>query len=252
MYDAFIDLVTGSTCLGCGLGGRLLCGDCLAGMPARAVLTWPSPCPAGLVAPWATGEYDGLLRDLVIGHKERGLLALAAPLGLLLAHSVVGALPRTGPVILVPVPSRRSSVRARGHDPTYTMTRAAARHLRAVGYDAVAHRLLAIRGPIRDQAGLTAQQRSDNLTGSLWCPSAGLTALHRRRPTWHPDGRVIVCDDVLTTGATAREAQRALEATGVAPQAIAVVAATRRRLPGIHMDSSGEFAGQAIGDGLPS
>ncbi len=235
MYDAFADLVLGSTCVGCERGGRLLCRGCLAGLPVGAVLARPNPCPPGLAAPWATGAYDGLLRDLVIGHKERGLLALAAPLGLLLAQAVVAGLQRPGPVILVPVPSRRSSVRARGHDPTYTMTSAAARHLRAVGYDASAHRLLAIRGPIQDQAGLTAQQRADNLAGSLWCPSAALLALRRRRT----GGRVVVCDDVLTTGATAREAQRALEAVGVGPEAIAVVAATQRRWGAIHMDSSG-------------
>ncbi len=69
----------------------------------------------------------------------------------------------------------------------------------------------------------------------MFCPSASLRKLAGRRL------RAVVCDDVLTTGATAREAQRALEAAGLEVAGIATVAATLRRSPGlsIHRDSSG-------------
>ena len=92
--------------------------------------------------------------------------------------------------------------------------------------------MLRLRTPVADQAGLDAASRSANLAESMWCPSGSLRRLARRRT----GGSVVVCDDVLTTGATAREAQRALEAVGLGVVAIAVAAATRRRTP--HRESS--------------
>ncbi len=241
VLDDLADLLTGSHCLGCAAPGRLLCTGCRAGLPVGAVPAWPTPCPAGLAPPWAAGAYEGLLRAMVLAHKEHGLLALAEPLGLLLAQAVEAALrdalpaSATATLLLVPVPSRRASVRARGHDATYAMTARAARHLTVRGYDALPHRLLAIRGPLLDQAGLSREQRAVNLAGSLWVPTARLAALRRRRS----HGRVVVCDDVLTTGATGLEAQRAVEAVGLEALAVAAVAATRRRGPDLHSESSG-------------
>jgi predicted amidophosphoribosyltransferase len=183
--------------------------------------------PAGLVTPWATGEYADTLRALVVGHKDRGQWSLARVLAGLLATAVRAAAgPADGsPLVLVPVPSRPGSSRRRGYDPTGALVRGAARLLLRESYDALPAALLVSRGGVRDQAGLTATERAANLAGSMCCPAAGLRRLAARRTR----ARVVVCDDVLTTGATAREAQRALAAVGLDPEAVAVVAATRRR-----------------------
>lgn len=227
LADSLGDLVLGSRCVGCARPGRVLCRACAANLPGTADPAWPSPTPPGLAAPFAAGEYDGLVRAMVLAHKERGVLALATPLGRLLAGAVaaVGASP--GPVVLVPVPSRPASVRARGHDPTRVMTVRAAAALRGAGGTVTAAPVLRLRPGVRDQAGLDAEQRRDNLAGSMCCSGRALARLASRCPRAH----VVVCDDVLTSGATAREAQRALEAVGLRVAAVAVVAATRRRLP---------------------
>jgi predicted amidophosphoribosyltransferase len=130
-------------------------------------------------------------------------------------------------LLLVPVPSRAATVRARGYDATYALTVAAGRDLVSRGYAAEVARLLRV-GRVLDQAGLDAAARAANLSGSMACPSAALGRLARRCPR----GWAVVCDDVLTTGATAREAQRALEASGVTVLGVATVAATRRLRPG--------------------
>ena len=229
LLDAALDLLLGGRCVGCERPGRALCAGCAAGLPAVGRPAWPIPVPPGLAPPWAADEYAGTVRAMVLAHKERRVLPLGRPLARLLAAAVVAA-EIDGPLVLVPVPSRPSTVRARGHDPTRSVTALAARLL-----DVPVVPLLRTRAGVLDQAGLNAQERSANLAGSLCCPSEGLRRLARRLP----QGRVVVCDDVITTGATAREAQRALESVGLSVAAIAAIAATRRISPGRALSPAG-------------
>lgn len=236
LSDAGRDLLLGGACVGCARPGRALCGACAVGLPRRGRVSWPSPTPTGLALPFAAGAYDGLLKALVNAHKEHGVLALAAPLGRVLGDVVRDLLValdagreagreaggEAGTVLLVPVPSRGAVVRRRGHDPLLRVTRAAAVRLRRTGVDARVRRLLVPAGRVRDQATLDAAQRAANLAGSM----------RSRRPrAVDRGGLVVVVDDVLTTGSTVREAQRALEEAGLVVSGIATVAATRRRRP---------------------
>jgi predicted amidophosphoribosyltransferase len=223
---AAADLLFGGRCVGCRAPGRPLCDSCRDALPVEPFPTRPDPVPPGLVPAWAGAEYDGIARALVLGLKERRILGLARPLATLLAGAAAAAAP-DGPVVLVPVPSRSSTVRTRGHDPTFAVTNRAARLLSGARLDVVAARLLVLRPGVVDQSGLDAGARADNLAGAMTCPSPQLRRLAARRSRV----RAVVCDDVLTTGSTAREAQRALEAVGLEVAGIAVVAATRRRIP---------------------
>jgi predicted amidophosphoribosyltransferase len=138
------------------------------------------------------------------------------------------------PVLLVPVPSRPGAGRRRGYEATTAVVRSAAAQISRDRTVAVAP-LLVSRGAA-DQAGLDADRRASNVRHSMHCPSALLARVGRRWSHAH----VVVCDDVVTTGSTAREAQRALEAVGLPPVAIAAVAATRRR--GAGRGSRGDLA----------
>ncbi|MFH8728095.1 ComF family protein [Streptomyces termitum] len=199
-------LVLPVACEGCGAPRAGLCGRCalaLAGTGADRVR--PSPEPPGLPAVHAAVPYGGAVRELLIAHKERGALELAGPLGGALAGAVAAAVRGRGDggaLLLVPVPSARRSVRARGHDPTRRVARAAAARLRGAGRPARVVPVLRQRRYVADQAGLGARGRRANLAGALEVVPGGARLLAA--------GRVVLVDDLMTTGASLAEAARAL------------------------------------------
>ena len=220
-----LDLVLPETCAGCGLAGGLLCAGCRAVLGAPARVRWPDPVPTGLPTPWSVAAYEGPVRAAVVAAKEHGRTRLARPLGEALARAVVAAAGRDGVsgsgLLLVPAPSRRAAVRARGHDPTLRMARAAAAVARDLGLPVSVAPVLRVASRVRDQAGLDAAARAANLAGNLTVPGR-LGALVAGRA-------VVLVDDVVTTGATLAEAARALRSAGAQVLAAATVAATSRR-----------------------
>ncbi len=225
LVRALLDLVVPARCAGCAVEGADLCPACARALAGPARRADPSPAPAGLPPVYAVAGYDGAARRALLAHKERGARSLAGPLGVALARSVVAALPPPGPpVALVPVPSTRVARRERGDDPLLRLARRAARVLQAAGWSATLARPLRHARAVVDSAGLTAPQRAANLAGALVADPAAAQRV--------AGCRVVLLDDLVTTGATLAEAARALRAAGVAPAAAAVVAAVTRRRAG--------------------
>lgn len=208
-------LVLPVSCGGCGRPRTALCPPCeaeLAGSGPGRVR--PVPEPAGLPVVHAAVPYEGAVRALLLAHKERGALPLAGPLGAALAGAVAaaaGALggPGDGSLLLVPVPSSRRSVRARGHDPTRRIALAAAGRLRRSGRAARVLPVLRQRRWVADQSGLGAGERLANLAGALEVARSGARLLDE---AGRAGGRVVLVDDLMTTGASLAEAARALAA----------------------------------------
>lgn len=200
---ALVDLVLPRCCVGCGRPGRVLCGECV---PAEVVLLEAAGLSIG-----AAGRYDGALRTALIAYKERGRRDLAEPLGTLLGRAVVLA-PDT---VLVPVPCAPRVARARGGDHVLRLARIAARC--RSGRVATPLRLTRT---VQDSAGLGHRERAANLVGAM-------TAT----PPPCPGAAAMIVDDIVTTGATLREAAHALDAAGWSVRGAAAVAATERRRP---------------------
>jgi predicted amidophosphoribosyltransferase len=176
------------------------------------------------VLPLTACRYEGRIRELIVAAKEHGRFGLVRPLGRLLAVPLEIALDRLElpSCVLVPMPSAPAAVRERGHDAVLGTARVAARRLRRRGRAVTVVAALRSARDVRDQAGLSARQRAANLDGALRVAPT----LARGRALRSP---LVVVDDVITTGASAAEAVRALRAVGGRPVAVVTVAATRRR-----------------------
>ncbi|MBL1099519.1 ComF family protein [Streptomyces coffeae] len=235
-WQELTDLVLPADCAGCGRPGGTLCDRC-GGVLRRSGprRVEPSPVPPGLPVVHAAAEYADEVRAVLLAHKERGVLRLAGPLGEALAGAVrtvcsragrplpgrpVRARPARGPegpLLLVPVPSARRAVGARGHDPARRIALAAAGALRAEGCAVRVPSVLRQRRRIRDQSGLGARQRRMNVSGALGVVPGGGRLLST--------GPAVLVDDLMTTGASLAEAARAVSAADGLVVGAAVLAA---------------------------
>lgn len=241
---AALDLLAAPACAGCGVSRGdpgapavtgALCASCRTQVRSATPIAWMLRPPSERVAgdgqapipAFAAAAYEGSWRTILLAYKERGWHALRGELGSALVVACVAAclavpVAAAGqPLLLVPIPSRPSSVRQRGHDAVRALSSVAASNLRRLGWPAVAAPVLRHMRRVADQSGLSVSMRAANLDGALGV---------RRRTL--VDGRfVIIVDDIVTTGATASEAARVLAASGAHVQAVAAVAATPRRWP---------------------
>jgi predicted amidophosphoribosyltransferase len=226
---SFLDLLLPSACVGCSRPVGPLCARCrdLLRRPRRHR---PDPCPPGLPPLATSADYAGPVRAAVVTYKDRGRRELARVLGDGLAVAVEELLSDLAdpdrPVVLVPVPSRRSAARRRGGQHVGRIARHAARRLGGRGRPVTVVPALRCVGGFADSAQLTAAERLGAASGRFApAPRHAGEALALARAGAH----VVLVDDLVTTGSTLVEAARSLAAWGLPVDGAATVAATRRR-----------------------
>lgn len=157
---------------------------------------------------FALGRYSDELREAVLRLKHPREEALATSMAGLLVEKHAAAWEAAEIDVVVPIPMHWWRRARQGHNGPDLTAALIARRLKIYDYP----RLLRRKRATRPQAGLTPPQRRDNVHNAF-----------SLRGGYRVEGaRMLLVDDILTTGATCSEAARTLKRAGAASVAVAV------------------------------
>lgn len=210
--EILVDLLFPRRCIGCGREGDFLCLECAATLPKLPPPLCPrcsfplgsrlscpdcSHLPLALEGIRALYLHEGLARDLVHALKYDNFKALAGPAARLMAQYLEAhPLPAD---LLVPVPIHSKRWRRRGYNQSELMTKKLALF---TGLPMASGIIARIRDT-GSQVKLGARARRENVAGAFAC-----------RPGVLAGRRILLIDDVCTTGATLNACAVALRAAG--------------------------------------
>ncbi len=193
--------VSSPICTVCGAvftsreGGDRPCGDCVKH-------------PKRFTAARAVGVYDQSLRIVIHRLKYQGKTQLAAPLGNVLLHALIRIWPPGDIDLIIPMPLHEKRLRHRGFNQAHLLVRGWRNAAERLGVHPESYRIgpdILIRTRMtKPQTGLGKKQRKANIRN----------AFHVKE-TKRVDGkRILLVDDVYTTGATVNECARVLRRAG--------------------------------------
>jgi ComF family protein len=199
-----LHLISSPLCTHCGTpfatpdGMDHPCGDCLTSPPrytaARAALS-----------------FDGVTRDLIHRFKYGGKVHLSRPLTLLAAGALSPVVASWEAELLLPVPLHRRRLRQRGFNQAILLGRSLAK---GWGLPLLVNNLRRTRWT-EPQVTLTAAQRELNVRGAFALAD----------PAAVQGKRILLVDDVYTTGSTVGECSKVLRLAGA--EAVYVITVAR-------------------------
>lgn len=188
---------TRAICMGCGSAAgferKWLCEDCRKALPRSWIGAFPEEKLDGAAAAY---HYGGPAGGVVRNLKYRGVLELAEPMSADMLRAYAQIQP-TGAELVVPVPMHAKRLRRRGFNQSETLARKVAAGLGLPFEEGIVR----TRNTVQ-QARLAGEARRKNLKDAF------------RAESVVSGRRVLLVDDVYTTGETARECAKALRDAG--------------------------------------
>ncbi len=190
--------------------GRSHCSCCSQPFPASSSQHLCATClqrPPAFSIVHAACSYQERVKDAIHQLKYRNQVNLAEPLGKLLGKSLEVAEVSFKPDCIIPVPLHPGRLKKRGYNQALEISRPLARKMQCPIDTALLQRTL--KTP--PQQGLTAAERRSNLRNAFI-----VTTTTSAR-------KILLVDDVMTTGETVRECSRVLMKNNIAEVQVAVI-----------------------------
>ncbi len=213
-YQDVLDFVYPPLCVGCGdyvTDRSLICRRCLDGIDrfenSFCINCWQeirsesecTGCGEMSVPLFAFGDYSGSLRESIIQFKFKGVTSVAAYYAEAISERFGERIGRIGADLLVPIPLHSGREHRRGYNQARLFADQLGPRLEMVVDQEILYRVKRRR----PQARLTEAERVRNIRGVFEVDEEALEST-----------RVILVDDVVTSGATILEARRVLEEAG--------------------------------------
>ncbi|MBW7957287.1 MAG: ComF family protein [Deltaproteobacteria bacterium] len=232
MLNALLDILLPRLCLLCGVDAeddgfcpgcadllsesricQPMCSTCGEPFPDSAGPDRECGACIGKAPPFISARsaylYEEVVQDAVHRFKYAGEVSLAKPLGRLLSRLPMPLVPHK----VVPVPLHPKRLKERGFNQSLLLARVLCNELGL----SLARAGLERTRDTEKQTGLGADERKKNVAG----------AFSVRKPGSFKGMRVLLVDDVYTTGATIRECARALRKDGAEVMALTLARARR-------------------------
>jgi predicted amidophosphoribosyltransferase len=203
MKEMFLEFMFPARCVICAKPPKLICQLCFP-------LANPASFAFESVPAVGSFEYEAELGKVLNGFKDRSLTALADPLATAWLSSFEWALSSFEPDLILVPPTSRANYKKRGYNPCELLVKKTLAKSKSKLANIPVETLSLVR-QTKDQTDLNQAERSVNLAG----------AFRYLRPSC---SRVLLADDVLTTGSTLSEMMRAVSAQGSKVVGVCVLA----------------------------